>query len=208
MNTPSIDFMYYFYLLFWIIGPTFLYIVQLRHSGITGVLVYTYILYFLINHWMGALVHTSPWSEFNDSTDTIIGFELSTYALIAMLFGALLVSKPRRSVDPMTSGPRNSSETSRQVAKTICISGLAFWLLGYTPAAEIPSATAVLSNAKQCLVLGLCFFCLSGMTIRWGHRHVRTLYAGFYMGGGCRLLLARRRDRAVIVRLVECRADA
>src|SRR5690349_212324 len=91
MTAEIIDLEYELYLVLWLVLPAFLFVLHTRRGGMGGFLVYTYILGFLAAHWFGAVAHASPWSFFDDSTDTVLGFKHSSYALIAFALGTFLI---------------------------------------------------------------------------------------------------------------------
>ena len=180
MGVESIDLEYLIYLGLWVALPTLMFLLHSRRGGIGGFLVYSYLLVFLVAHWFGALAHASPWATFVDPTDTIIGFRYSTYALIALCVGASLIeiARPPRhySIDDAKSAERQATlEELDQLGRRLFLPiGILSWICTYTPLTDLPSASAVLSVGKQCLVLAICLLCWSS----W-YRGQRSRFTGW-----------------------------
>ncbi|KAB2850827.1 MAG: hypothetical protein F9K44_03660 [Hyphomicrobiaceae bacterium] len=116
-----------------------------------------------MSHWFGALAHASPWNYAMDSTDTTVGFTFSSYGLIALIIGTILGDLVMSSRPPVPSLPSASLDHRAQFATMHFIGfrillpiGVASWLATFTPVAELPSAAAILSAGKQCLLLAIC----------------------------------------------------
>lgn len=158
MTDSDIDSWYYLMLAAWIVGPAMLFALHSRRNMLPGVILYSYLFGLFMGHWMGALVHGLPGHSFFDSKDTVEGFKLSTYGLLALLLGALLV--PTRVYT--SRGGCNAAEYNRKLretAKMCLLLGVLAWLAFYTPVAQLPSASSLLSAGKQCMLLGICLFC-------------------------------------------------
>jgi hypothetical protein len=153
--------------------------VNFRRSRQTGFLVYTYLALFFLNHWFGAMIHALPWSPFEDSTNTAIGFQESTYGLIALAVGALLApaygsrSQPGHGGQSAEDGPHHIYEAQR-IARFYFVIGVAAWILSFTDIAALPSVSAVISAGKQAAVLAICLNCW----IAW-HRGDQRKFVGW-----------------------------
>lgn len=172
MISDYIDLEYQVYLLLWLAAPAALFVLHTRRNRIGGFLVYSYILSFFMSHWFGALVHASPWNYFMDSTDTVVGFKYSSYALISLIVGTLVADVLFTQRAPAPSLPEHSLERRFQfvqlhyVATRILLPiGVASWLATFTFIANLPSAGAALSAGKQCLVLAICL-------LAWAEWHI------------------------------------
>jgi hypothetical protein len=164
VSADAIDLEYEFYLVLWLAAPVLLLMLYTRRGTPGGFLVYTYLLGVITSHWFGALAHASPWSTFADSTDTIIGFRYSSYALIALVAGTMLIERFRSVRWPRFEIAHQRSELvdlQRIALKLFLPIGIGSWIATFTPLASLPSADAVLSVGKQCLLLGVCFLCWS-----------------------------------------------
>jgi hypothetical protein len=164
----TIDLEYEIYLALWLVVPVLLFMLYTRRDTPGGFLVFAYLLGFITSHWFGALAHASPWSTFEDSTDTIIGFRYSSYALIALAAGTILIQKfrpvrwPRRhEVFEIAHQQSKLVELEHVARKLFLPVGIGSWIATFTPLASLPSASAVLSVGKQCLLLGVCLICWS-----------------------------------------------
>jgi hypothetical protein len=135
-----------------------------RRSRQTGFLVYTYLTLFFLNHWFGAIVHALPWNPFDDSTNTAIGFRESTYGLLALTFGALLMpaygprSQRGHGVQGAEDGPLHIFEAQR-IARYYLVIGTLSWIVSYTGIFQVPGLTAAISAGKQALLLAICLKC-------------------------------------------------
>jgi hypothetical protein len=149
--------------------------------GRPGFLVYAYLSLFFVNHWLGAMVHASPWTPFADHTNTVIGFRESTYALISFAVGALLMpayssrSKPAPRDEGAEDGPIPFTGAYR-VAHYYFILGIAAWIMSSMAIAEVPSLSAVISAGKQGVVFAICLKCW----LAW-HRGDRPKFIAWLM---------------------------
>lgn len=135
-----------------------------RQKGPAGFLTYAYVIGFAISHWFGGLVHALPWKEFLDSTNTVLGFTESTYALVFFVLGAMLIrAQSRVPQSPPASSPELRQNdhvlTGHRIAWIYLNIGAAAWLLSYTGAAAVPSFGAVISAGKQMVLVGICLKC-------------------------------------------------
>ena len=167
MAPETIDIEIYLYLLAWLVIPVALFLLHARRGGLGGFLVYSYLLGFIINHWFGALAHASPWSPFIDSTDTIVGFRLSTYGLFALALGTLIADATQH-LPVMERRLRNIVGRRVQLVELDRLArvfflpiGVGSWIATYTPLAQLPSMGAVLSTGKQCTLMVFCLICWS-----------------------------------------------
>ena len=163
MFADHIDAEYQVYLALWLVGPALLFVLHTRRGEIGGFLLYSYILSLFMSHWFGALAHASPWNYFQDSTDTILGFKYSTYALMSLIAGTVVADVIFSRRSPVPSLPANSLDQRAQFAtihfiasRIILPIGVVSWLATFTFIAALPSAGAALSSGKQCLVLAIC----------------------------------------------------
>lgn len=150
----------------WIALPILLFMLNTRGGRLGGFLVYTYLVSLIMSHWFGALVHASPWSDFHTSADTVLGFRYSTYGIVAAAAGTLLTDFLVPSPRPAEAIPRNAAQREfelrqceRLALRAFIPIGIASWMLTFTAAANLPSASAILSVGKQCLILGICLLC-------------------------------------------------
>lgn len=174
--TGDIGTEYYAMLAAWLVLPILLFLMQSRGRRLAGVIVYAYLFGLFVNHWMGALVHGFPWNQFQDSTDTIQGFELSTYGLLAFFLGVMVMGRspvPRLSAAAMAQQHHDpAADVPIRSATVVLVAGVLGWILSYTPFASLPSAAAVLSAGKQSLLLGVCLFCW----IYWHRGDMRSFW--------------------------------
>ena len=164
MGAEQIDTEFYVYLLLWLAVPVLLFMVHSRGGRPTGFVVYSYLIGFIALHWFGAMGRASPWSPYADSTLTVIGFRLATYALIAFTAGTFLAfttRRPRRPVGQAMAPGRAAATLAdlQMTGRTFLLLGGLCWLLSLTPVAQLPSASAILSAGRQCVLLGVCFLC-------------------------------------------------
>jgi hypothetical protein len=182
MSTESVDAEYLIYLLLWCVGPIVLFFMHSRGRRMPGVLVYSYFLGIFMAHWLGAAVHASPWSQFTSSADTIAGFRVSSYGVLAFIVGTLLVPAQvvsRRGL--LGSSGAGSILVPDRIAMILVGIGATAHLLGSTPVASLPSAGAVLSAGRQCILLGVSLLC-------WNAWH-KGQYRRFYHSVGFAFML-------------------
>lgn len=185
MHTETIGFEHYAFLAIWLALPVLLFVAFNGRRRLGGFLLLTYVIALIMTHWFGALAHVSPESPFVDSTETIIGFRISTYALLAVAAGAALISlvrRPRRPAVMAHSPDRYDLELAsmeRIARRGLIPFGALSWLLTSTPVIELPSATAILSVGKQALLLGICLICWSAWRqARWQSFYLWLAAAG------------------------------
>ncbi len=174
MTTEAVDAEYLLYLSLWLIVPLSLFWLHSSRNRAAGIFVYSYFLGIFMAHWLGALVHASPWSQFPSSGDTISGFRLSTYGILALATGVLLVPS---TAFGRQGAPSLTSQVKRLVpdrfAYQLVAIGLVANVLSFTFVAALPSAGAVLSAARQCLMLGMSIMCWNA----WQRNDTRTFYS-------------------------------
>lgn len=171
----GVDIEYHLYLAVWIFVPLVMFAVHGRGGRMTGVLVYSYYVAFFMAHWMGAFVHASPWHEFVDSTDTIVGFRLSTYALLAFAAGALVVGGPpaRAEHSHPWQAQQHAVRAFDDVATVYLAAGAFFWALSLTSVGSLPGAGAVLGAGRLCAVYGIGLHCWAAWRRRdWGRLRI------------------------------------
>ncbi|MEQ1517110.1 MAG: hypothetical protein ABL931_11550 [Usitatibacteraceae bacterium] len=186
MIENSVDIAFFVYLAAWLALPAVLFMVHTRNHAPGGFLVYTYIFGFIMSHWFGALAHASPWNNFSDSTNTVVGFRYSTIGMFALAAGALLIDVvrpldlrqhshhvPKRM---RATQIRSLQSLDQLAAKTYMPIGIIAWLASFTALSSLPSAGAILSVGKQCLLLGMCLLCWSAW--HQGNRSRVTLLLG------------------------------
>jgi len=150
----------------WIAVFALLAYVNFRRSRQTGFLIYSYLVLFFLNHWFGALAHALPWNPFDD-VNTAIGFQQSTYGLIALAVGALVMpgyrprGQPDFEVRRAEDGLRRRFEAER-VAQYYFFIGISSWIISYTSLADVPGTTALISAGKQVLIFAICLKCWIG----------------------------------------------
>lgn len=172
MTPEVVDLEFYLYLSLWVVVPFVMFAVHGRGGRMTGVLVYSYYVAFFMAHWMGALVHASPWHEFVDSTDTIVGFRLSTYGLLAFAAGALVVGGMPSTVGrmPRWDAQRGDMRAFDDVASVYLVAGVFFWALSLSPIGALPGAGAALGSGRLCAVYGIGLHCWAAWRRRDGAR--------------------------------------
>lgn len=163
------DTLYYVLLILWLLVPLGFFSYCSRRGRLAGVLVFAYLVGFFMEHWMGALVHASPQSGLvplmlREASDTASGFYLSTLGLLAFGCGVLFAGRdirtPRRAIRGPIARQRNG-EVPPLFIKTLFGVGVALWVLSFTPVASLPSASAVLSAGRNCVLLAVCLLCWS-----------------------------------------------
>jgi hypothetical protein len=176
MMSATVDEEYLIYLFVWLLAPICLFRLQSRGRRQPGFLIYSYYIFFFINHWFGAFAHASPWAQFLSSENTVIGFKYSTWGLMALLAGSALFDAftTRSSARPPTQQQRLAllHEAGRAAKWGLAPVGVLAWILTFTPVAQLPSMGAVLSVAKQCLILALCLLCW----VAWEKRAFQTFW--------------------------------
>ena len=168
-----IDTEYKLFLILWLLVPVTLFWLHSGRGRVAGFLVYSYFLNIFMAHWLGALAHASPWSPFTDSADTVSGFRLSTYGILAMAAGALCV--PTAAIGRQVvagSHYRPQVLVSNRRVYQFAFVGLMANILAFTPVGSLPSAGAVIGAGKQCLMLGLSLLCWNA----WHERDFRKFY--------------------------------
>ncbi len=166
MIGDGVDTEYWFYLCAWIAAPALLFVIHTRRGSMGGFLVYSYFIGTIMSYWFGAVAYASPWAEFADAPDTIVGFRITSWGLLAFSLGALVVHRSPDQVRQMESFHlRRLSERmqrediSRMALQLFLPIGAGSWVCAFTPLANVAGFGAVLSAGKSCLVLALCLLC-------------------------------------------------
>ncbi len=117
---------------------------------------------FLI-HWAGAVVHILPWYENIDFERTLSGFRLTTYGILAFVFGCFAISMVRKRIvraalTVETSNVidmKNLHFTSMFYAVFGILSAFAFFI----GLKRVPSIGALASVGISMIVVGFCLIC-------------------------------------------------
>jgi len=129
-----------------------------RTGGGTG-LVLAYVLSLWTLHWVAAPLYLLPWYRYQDDYFVRLGFEQSTYAVMAFGCGSLVIA-------PLVSRffrglfTQCISYTPHSALPALYLgAGAASYLLLSSSLGSLPTATALISSGQYLFVAGLCLQC-------------------------------------------------
>ena len=143
------------YLLVWVI----LLAIMVARSWRTGAsnvgLVLGYGFQMWLLHWLGALAHYFPWSGLPQSDLTYLGFQQSTYGVMAFAIGALVLAPSLSTTHSVKSVVFSDSK----LPLTYIIAGIIFYTTLAPALAHVPSLNAITAVGQQLVVTGCCLAC-------------------------------------------------
>lgn len=118
-----------------------------------------YLLNLSLNHLIGAATYLMPGFQDQDAHLTELGFQQSTYGLLAFAMGALLIApwylKRRANADSVAA----VLEINPALPRAFVLCGAIVYALSRTSLGTLPSASAIISTGPQLVVAGLVLFC-------------------------------------------------
>ena len=148
-----------------------------RTGGGTG-LVLAYVLSLWTLHWVAAPLYLLPWYRYQDDYFVKLGFEQSTYALIAFGCGSLvlapLVARFFRGLfaRSLPAAPHRSLPTLY-----LCAGAASYLLL--SSLGSVPTVTALVASGQYLFVAGLCLQCWVSWQRRERHKFLQWLGLAF-----------------------------
>ncbi len=141
----------------WVAAATMIGIVRHRHKALGVGLVPAYILSLASIHWLGAAVYLAPAFSYRDPTVMLVGFEQSTYGVLAFVLGSLagwpLISSTARRTRPVDA---TAPLDDPRVAGTYALLGVLCYGAAVTGLSVVPTLSAVVNAGQQLMVLALC----------------------------------------------------
>lgn len=128
----------------WVVARTW----SRRGSGAGLVLAYCFQMWLL--YWVGAALHSLPWSQLPEPQANFIGFQQATWGVIAFGIGAVAIAPLFRPTIVQSGSPAGSLPVMYIIAGTISYSILTP-ILG-----RLPSLNALTAVGQQLVVAGLC----------------------------------------------------
>jgi hypothetical protein len=164
----------------WIVAVVVLALVRRQRRCEGSGLLYAYFLNLWTIHWLGAAVYLLPWFRRGDVEVVQLGFEQSTYGIVAFVVGCLVVaplldSSRSRSDEGDDGSPAASSGVARYY---LIVGGLAYLFLGQL---RLPTLGAIVAAGQQLLVAGLC------LKSWWAWQAGRTRRLAGWLGLSCLL---------------------
>lgn len=148
-----------FAVVLWLVAAITTVGVHWRRTGGGVGLVFAYMLSLWTLHWVAAPLYLLPWYHYQDDYFVRLGFEQSTYAVIAFGCGSLvltpLVSRFFRGLFA-----QNFSYAPHSALPTLYLgAGTVSYLLLSSALGSFPTATAFISSGQYLFIAGLCLQC-------------------------------------------------
>jgi predicted membrane channel-forming protein YqfA (hemolysin III family) len=143
----------------WILTATAIFLSRWRRKASGAGLVLAYVLNLWLIHWPAALIYLLPWYAYQDPHVVELGFQQSTYAIVAFGAGSVLLApfalrlfgRPAPEVARRVPDPR--------LSRMYLVIGLVSYLVLLPLAGVIPTATALVSAGWNLVVVGLALSC-------------------------------------------------
>src|SRR5262249_55054660 len=119
-------------LLAWPALVLILLLIDRRHGQLPLFLSYAYIAALAVQHWPGGLAHAMPWNPFHGSTNTIVGMNYTTLALVFFVLGTAIIPGPQRNAFTGKLQSTATIEKGNLCAKVLLIAGVAAWMIELT----------------------------------------------------------------------------
>jgi hypothetical protein len=140
----------------WIAAASVILYGRLKSKSVGSGLVLAYVFNLWLIHWVAVCLYLRPGYAFHDINIVTIGFEQSTYGILAFAFGSLVltpfVMKLRRAPDV-----RNVTyEVNEKLPWAYMIVGAAAYMLLSSFLGRLPTANALVSVGQQLFIIGVC----------------------------------------------------
>ena len=167
-----------FWVLLWIAAAGVVFIVRWKHKNTSAGLVFAYLCNFAILHWVGAAIYLRSWFGGSDPEATRLGMVESTYAVLALAFGSVVLAP--RILRRFRIGQDNaiSHTPHKDLPTAFLLTGLISYILFSGDLGQLPSMSAVSAVSQQFIVVGICLLCREA----WIRRDMVSVL--MYLGAG------------------------
>jgi hypothetical protein len=148
-----------------------------RTGGGTG-LVLAYVLSLWTLHWVAAPLYLLPWYHYQDDSFVKLGFEQSTYALIAFGCGSLMLAPPVVRFFRGLFARSFSAAPHRSLPTLYLCAGAGSYLL-LSSLGSVPTVTALVASGQYLFVAGLCLQCWVSWQRQERHKFLQWLSLAF-----------------------------
>jgi hypothetical protein len=150
----------------WLVALAYLLSQTWRQPSSGLVLAYCFQLWML--HWLAGLIYALPWSELPDPETELLGFQQSTYGVVAFTIGAsLLGARWGKWIVARNGGRMGAADPG--LPRAYVILGIVSYLALAPTLGTVPGFTAVSSVGSQFVVIGCCLACWQA-----GHKKGKT----------------------------------
>jgi hypothetical protein len=167
-----------FWVFLWVAAAALIFIFRWRHRDTSVGLVFAFLCNFAILHWVGAATYLRSWFGGSDPDATRLGLVESTYAVLALAIGSLVLAPRVLRRFRIGQSTAMSHETHRDFPAAFLVVGLATYLVFSGDLGRLPSMSAVRSVSQQFIVVGICLLCRDA----WQRRDIASVLA--YLGAG------------------------
>jgi hypothetical protein len=110
-------------------------------------------------YWLGALVHSFPWSDLPDSDAVADGFRQATFGILAFAAGVLLLGPALGKAILHKQGTDGESSVDPRMPRKYITAGLISYFVLAPTIGRIPGLNAVPMIGSQLIIVGLCLRC-------------------------------------------------
>jgi len=142
-----------------------------KHGGVG--LTVAYLLNLWLIHWLAVSLYLIPGFQNNDARIVELGFEQSTYAVLAFAFGAVALMPLLRNLRTATAAVTHVPDPNLPRAY-IALGVVAFLLL--SSVGSLPSVTSIVSTGQELVIVGLGLCCWQA----WRQKNFSTF--AFWIG--------------------------
>jgi len=167
-----------FWVFLWVAAAAAIFIFRWKHRDTSVGLVFAYLCNFAILHWVGAAIYLRSWFGGSDPDATRLGLVESTYAMLALAFGSLVLAPRVIRRFRIGHSTAMSHAVHRDLPAAFLLLGLTSYLLFSGDLGRLPSMSAVSAVSQQFIVVGICLLCRGA----WERRDILSVLA--YLGAG------------------------
>jgi hypothetical protein len=156
----------------WVVAIAFLLHRAWRQPSSGLVLAYCFQLWML--HWLGGLIHALPWADLPDSEIVLVGFQQSTYGIVAFALGTILFGTPlNRWIIARRSLAMQGPDTT--LPRAYVVLGIVSYFAVAPTIGRIPGLNFVSAVGSQLAVVGCCLACWQAWHTRGKAALLRTI---------------------------------
>jgi hypothetical protein len=131
---------------------------RLKRASVGTGLVPVYVFNLWLIHWLAVCLYLIPGYEYYNVDLVRLGFEQSTYGILAFAFGSLVLTPFLMKLRRVHEDRDVSYEVHEKLPAAYMIAGAASYVLLSSFLGRVPTASALVSVGQQLFIIGLCLW--------------------------------------------------